>query len=231
MISMRLVLLPTMSLRENLRFFGILAGLRGARLNRRVDELLEIMDLSAIADRSFMNCSTGMRQRAMVAQSLLRDADIILLDEPTRALDPVHTAQLLDLIKDRLVKEQHKTVLLATNVLDEAWTVSDRVAVFNAGRLTALDTPTVLRNRVMPMARYRVVCRPIDERLIERVGETGRCEVMPEGEGIVFDIEPDPSILTSILKTIVSNGTSVASISREDPPATAFFVKDASPHG
>lgn len=220
-----------LTLRENLRFFGILAGLRGARLDRRVDELLDCMDLLAIADRSFMSCSTGMRQRAMVAQSLLRDPDIILLDEPTRALDPLHTAQLQDLIKERLVKQQRKTVLFATNVLDEAWTVSDRVALFSAGKLIALDTPAALRERVMPLARYRVACRPINEELIERLGETGRCVVVPEGEGIVFDIEPDPSILTSILKTIVSNGVAVSSISREDPPAAAFFLKDASAHG
>jgi ABC-2 type transport system ATP-binding protein len=127
--------------------------------------------------------------------------------------------------------EQGKTVLFATNVLDEAWTVSDRVALLNAGKLLALDTPTAIRERVLPVARYRIACHPIDDGLIERVLESGRCVVVPDNEGLVLDIEPDPSILTSVLQAIVSNGVRVSSISREDPPATAFFIKDVPANG
>jgi ABC-2 type transport system ATP-binding protein len=166
-----------------------------------------------------------MRQRAMIARALLNDPDVILLDEPTRALDPVHTAEIQDLIKHKLVAQEGKTVLIATNVLDEAWRMCDRVALLNAGRLMGFDTPNRLRERVTAMARYRVQCHPIDDKLIERVLASARCAVEPDAEGIVVDVEPDPSDFTSVLRALVANGVRVSSISREEPPPNAFFMR------
>ncbi len=136
-----------LTVRENLKFFGSLLGLRGDALRRRIDDVLRSTDLLAIGDRLFSRCSSGMRQRVTIARALLNDPSIVLLDEPTRALDPVHTDALRTLIRDRLVREQRKTVVLATNVLEEAWATCDRVALLNEGELVAIDTPERLRER------------------------------------------------------------------------------------
>lgn len=211
-----------LTLRENLRFFGTLVGLRGNRLEQRIDELLEITDLTRYSARLIVECSSGMRQRATIARALLRDPDVVLLDEPTRMLDPIHAAELHAFIQDRLVA-RGKTVLVATNLLDEAWKLSDEVALLNAGRLVAIDTPERLRARASPSVRYRIACDPIDEHLIERITRDGDCIVSREEDSLLVDLSPDASRFTCLLKALTQNGLQISAISREEPPAPALF--------
>jgi ABC-2 type transport system ATP-binding protein len=122
-----------LSMRENLRFFGSLYGLRGRSLTERVESALRLTELEDVANRRYTSCSAGMRQRLTFARALLSDADLLLLDEPTRAIDPLHTQLLHDFIRNELANRQRKAILLATNVLHEAWTLCDRVLVLSDG--------------------------------------------------------------------------------------------------
>jgi ABC-type multidrug transport system ATPase subunit len=126
---------------ENLRFFGSLAGLSGRTLASRIDEVMALVDLGEFAERTYGHCSSGIRQRASIARALIGDPPLLLLDEPTRTLDPVHTEAIHRLIRDRLVSTLGKTVVLATNALDEAWQVCDRIAVLKRGRIDAIFRP------------------------------------------------------------------------------------------
>lgn len=129
-----------LSMRENLRFFGSLYGLHGRALTDRIDYALRLAQLQDVADRRYSSCSSGMRQRLTFARALLSDADLLLLDEPTRAIDPLHTKLLHDFIRDELANRQRKAILLATNVLHEAWTLCDRVLVLSDGVATPVNT-------------------------------------------------------------------------------------------
>jgi ABC-2 type transport system ATP-binding protein len=133
--------------RENLTFFGALAGLRGRRLQRRIEETLKEVSLRAVIDRRFGEFSSGMRQRMMVARALLADPEIVFFDEPTRAIDPLHADELRKMIRNDLVDARGKTVVLATNVLEEAWAICDRVAVVSNGTIAAVAPPNELRSR------------------------------------------------------------------------------------
>lgn len=219
-----------LTLRENLRFFGSLVGLRASALDRRIDELLEITDLANCRDRSIATCSSGMRQRATIARALLKDPAILLLDEPTRMLDPIHTTELHRFIREQLVSAQRKTVILATNLLDEAWKVCDRVALLNAGRLVALDTPDVLLARATQAVRYRIACTPIDDHLIERVRRDGERVVSFDESGLVVEIAPEASRFTRLLKALTENGLLISAISREEPLAPVLFQSWMSGH-
>lgn len=211
-----------LTVRENLRFFGTLAGLRAKALEQRVDEVLAVTDLARYASRLIVECSSGMKQRATIARALLHDPDILLLDEPTRTLDPVHTDELHKFIREELVA-RHKTILVATNILDEAWKLSDQVALLNAGRLVALDTPDRLRARASPSVRYRIACEPIDQHLLELIADSGDCIVSHDDDSIVVDLAPDPLRFTGLLKALAQNGLRISAISREEPPAPALF--------
>jgi ABC-2 type transport system ATP-binding protein len=134
-----------LSVRENLRFFGALAGLAGRVRDRRIADVLEFVDLTERAQTRYAFLSSGMRQRLAVARALLADPPVLLLDEPTRALDPVHAEALRSFIRTRLVDELGKTVVLATNLLEEARELCDRVAILRDGRIVAFDAPTQLR--------------------------------------------------------------------------------------
>lgn len=146
---------------DNLRFFGTLAGLDGALLRRRIDEALEIVDLRDVERDVYGSLSTGMRQRLAVARALLARPDIVLFDEFTRAVDPIHAAALRSLVRDRLVTELGKTVVVATNLLDEAWSLCDRVALLDEGRVVALDVPSRLGEGT-PEAIFTALLRPSD---------------------------------------------------------------------
>lgn len=133
--------------RQNLEFFGALQGYSGKRLREEIDRGMRMVDLEFALDRRFGEFSSGMRQRLILARALLGDPDILLLDEPTRALDPLHADDLHRLVRDELVRKLGKTVIIATNILHEAWTLCDRIAIVNAGEIVALGTPADLMTK------------------------------------------------------------------------------------
>ncbi|TAM73602.1 ABC transporter ATP-binding protein [bacterium] len=127
--------------RENLRFFGRLQGLGGRELERRLDEAARRLEIADRLDSVVQGYSTGMRQRLNVARALLAEPRVLILDEPTKALDPVSALRLRRFVREELVGRDGRTVVVATNQLDEAWSLCDRLLVLNEGRAVAEGTP------------------------------------------------------------------------------------------
>ena len=120
--------------RQNLEFFAALYGYNRAGGRERTQELLELIDLADAADRRFDGYSAGMRARLSLARALLPDPPVLLLDEPTRSLDPVATAEFRRLVRD-LVDEHDISVLLTTHNLHEAAALANEVVVLVGGRI------------------------------------------------------------------------------------------------
>ncbi|TMC53113.1 MAG: ABC transporter ATP-binding protein [Chloroflexi bacterium] len=125
---------PYLSGRENLRVVADLASVK----QKRVDEVLDIVELSSRAGRKFGTYSTGMKQRLGVAAALLKDPDLLILDEPTNGLDPQGMAEMRKLIKD--IGQGDRTVLLSSHLLGEVEAICDRVGVINNGHLVTQST-------------------------------------------------------------------------------------------
>jgi ABC-2 type transport system ATP-binding protein len=121
--------------RQNLEFFASLHGFRGAGRGRRVDELLRLARLEDSADLRFNSYSTGMRQMLALARALLADAAILLVDEPTRSLDPQAADRTRSFLRDELARRQGRTILWATHDLGEAVDYADDIAVISRGRI------------------------------------------------------------------------------------------------
>jgi ABC-2 type transport system ATP-binding protein len=121
--------------RENLDFFARLHGLRSPGRQARCEEVLHAVGLDEPADRSFNDYSTGMRLRLSVARALLHDPPVLLLDEPTRSVDPPGAAALLDLVRDQAAAG--RTVVLVTHDLEEA-AQADGATALDGGRVVAL---------------------------------------------------------------------------------------------
>lgn len=136
------------SARENLQFFGRLQGLDAKRLRRRIAELADQVGLAERLDSPVQTYSTGMRQRLALVRALLTDPPVVILDEPTKALDPLSAVAFRTAIREELVKAQGRTVLLATNQLDEAWSACDRVAILHSRRIAAVGEPQELDARI-----------------------------------------------------------------------------------
>jgi ABC-2 type transport system ATP-binding protein len=118
---------------ETLRFFGKLCGLRRNRLKKRIEELLDLVGLTNARDRRLGTYSKGMLQRIGLAQALIQEPKLIILDEPTAGVDPVGSREIRDLILD--LKRRGITVLLSSHLLAQAQEMCDRVGILANGVL------------------------------------------------------------------------------------------------
>ena len=118
---------------ETLEFYGKLCGMNGAALRQRIAELLELVGLAPARDRRLAGYSKGMLQRIGLAQALIHDPRLLLLDEPTAGVDPIGSRDIRDLIVR--LKAMGKTVLLSSHLLAQVQDVCDRIGVLNLGKL------------------------------------------------------------------------------------------------
>jgi ABC-2 type transport system ATP-binding protein len=144
-----------LSARENLRFFGVLHGMHGDALQRRITELLEGVELVEAGDKLVGAYSSGMRQRLLIARALLSRPRALLLDEPTRSLDPLAARAFRDFLRHEVSGRHGCAVLLATHDPDEALDLCDRIAILDKGQLLAVGTAREL-TREFGDERYRV---------------------------------------------------------------------------
>ena len=126
---------PYLSAHENLRLFATLAGMSAAPGRASADQALGVVGLQSVARRKVGGFSTGMKQRLAVALALLRDPELVILDEPTNGLDPAGVVEVRGLIGE--LARGGRTVFLSTHVLTEVEQLCDRVAVLQRGRLVA----------------------------------------------------------------------------------------------
>lgn len=138
--------------RHNLEFFAALYGFRRRAAAERADDVLTSVGLDQAADRRFDGYSTGMRMRLSLARALLPDPPVMLLDEPTRSLDPVGAASFRDQVVE-LVRSRNVAVLYATHDLHEAAAIAHRVVVLAAGQVSAVlprgTSPVVLEQALL----------------------------------------------------------------------------------
>jgi ABC-2 type transport system ATP-binding protein len=132
--------------RENLKFFGALYGLSSEVTRRRSEVLLEMLGLGVAADRPFQSYSSGMKQKLAIARGLLSEPELILYDEPTRSLDPLSAFQIRQWLMENRKKNQAQTHLIATNQLQEAEQLCDRVVIVSKGVLLASGTVAEIRD-------------------------------------------------------------------------------------
>ena len=141
--------------RENLDYTARLNGIEPGQADARIEELLEQVRLTDAADKPTDTYSRGMLQRLGVADALVKDPSILILDEPTTSIDPAGVAELLDLIRS-LVRDRGLAVLLSSHLLSQVERLCDRVGIFSHGRLVAEGPVRELAERAgdaRPLAR------------------------------------------------------------------------------
>ncbi len=134
------------TVRENLRFYGYLYGLWGKKLTARMDELIDLMELSSFVDRRFDELSTGTKQRLALAKALINSPELLFLDEPTIGLDPDVSQKIRSFIK-RLNQEKKITILLTSHYMPEVEQLVDRAAFLQDGKILTIGTPRQLKDQ------------------------------------------------------------------------------------
>ncbi|MFM8364216.1 MAG: ABC transporter ATP-binding protein, partial [Verrucomicrobiota bacterium] len=138
-------LYPDMRVGEFLRYRAALKGVPGRRLNERIGDVLELCGLADVRKKIIGRLSKGYRQRVGLADAMVHEPDLLILDEPTIGLDPNQIRLVRDLIRNL---RRHHTILLSTHILPEVEALCSRVIIINKGRIEALDTPQNLRTRL-----------------------------------------------------------------------------------
>jgi len=182
-----------MRTRKYLEFAAEAKGLHRRDRLTAVGEVIELCGLTEVADRVIRNVSRGYKQRIGLAQALLGDPDVLVLDEPTIGLDPKQIIEIRQLIK-RLGGEH--TVILSTHILPEVIAVCDRVAIINEGRLVADDTLENLTTKMEQSAAIEVEVEGPAERVLEALNVLSgvrNVSVKERHDGVtVFSVESDP---------------------------------------
>ncbi len=123
------------SVRENLRFFATLYGHHGKGRDSRIRECLELVGLEGVAERRYMELSSGMRQKLALARGLLVEPSILMMDEPTRSLDPESTVRIHEVVGKILAQDPKRIILYSTHDLAEAESISSHVIILRNGRI------------------------------------------------------------------------------------------------
>ena len=154
--------------RENLRFTASLNGIPENQAEERIDALLDKTGLAYAGDQRVGTYSRGMRQRLGVADVLMKDPKVIIMDEPTLGIDPEGMRELLELIRE-LARKEHRTLLISSHQLYQIQQICDRVGLFVDGRLVACGTVEELAEQTREDDRYLTELQVAsgDERLVE----------------------------------------------------------------
>ena len=179
--------------RQNLRFTGRLNGLGGQELEDRIDSLLERVGMTEAADKKTGTYSKGMRQRLGIADVLIKDPQVIIMDEPTLGIDPEGMRELLNIIRDLSVKDG-RTVLISSHQLQQIQQVCDRVGIYVEGTLVACGTLAELEAHIQKNGTYllEVDVEPCDDQILGMLaGQDGILGIAKEGRRFMITSKKD----------------------------------------
>ena len=171
--------------RENLDLYAVLLDVPAVALDERVSRVLENVGLSDVGEKMVGAFSSGMRQRLLIARALLSRPRVLLLDEPTRSLDPVSARTFRAFLREEIVGRHGCTVILATHNAEEAFELCDRVAVLDRGRVLACGAARTLAQSYGD-ERHRIWTRTPNHHAFEALvaaGRVGQLRRLPDDDG------------------------------------------------
>ena len=208
--------------RQNLLFFASLHTFSSASVaQKRVNEVLNFVGLEDKADDKFHSYSTGMKQKMAIARGLLNEPEILLMDEPTKSLDPGAAQNLREFIKERLVKEQGKTVFLSTHHLEEAEQICDRIAIINKGTIKAYGTLNELRDMIEKREIYVITVKNLSNSVPDQLRDLNGVNDLSthaSSDAVTLEIQLSntESVLPRIIATIVNSGGEIHACSTKE---------------
>ncbi|RME66440.1 MAG: ATP-binding cassette domain-containing protein [Nitrospirae bacterium] len=213
-----------MTVREYLEFVAEIKGLPKARLKDAVQKAAEQCGVADKLGRLIGNLSKGNRQRVGLAQALVHEPEILILDEPTVGLDPKQIIEIRNLIKEL---GRHRTVILSTHILQEVTAVCNKVAIINNGRLVVCDYIDRLSDKLSGKTNLRLrVLRPENFPKDKLQGLDGVFEVKQEGQGwFVLTIRNEVELKEEISRVVVSEGAGLLEMRPETFSVEDIFLK------
>jgi ABC-2 type transport system ATP-binding protein len=200
-ISSRIGFLPEesylykyLNARETLEFYGRLFGLPTKVRRLRTEALLDMVGLKAVASRPVGTFSKGMARRIGLAQALINDPDLLILDEPTTGLDPIGTRQIKDLVTQ--LAKRGKTILLCSHLLADVEDICDRIAILYGGKI---QTEGCVLDLLKQTTKRQIITGAISDMAVEKIKE------VVEGENAELAVtSPMDKLETFFIKTVMA---------------------------
>ena len=215
--------------RENLEYFAALYHIPPEIAKKRVEELIERMELKERANELVEKYSTGMRQRIAISKALLARPPILLLDEPTLGLDPQAARRVRELIAE--LKQEGHTILLTTHYMEEADLLSDRIGIIDTGKVIALDTPEGLKRRIDQKEIIRLELTGWHDDLAGKLKSISGVENLTtrqQGEADLWEVNLQAQnsrlALPRIVEHISGNGTRLVNMNIVKPSLEDVFI-------
>jgi ABC-2 type transport system ATP-binding protein len=213
--------------RENLDYFGALYHLAPAGCRERSGQILDMLDMQKLADRTVETYSSGQKMKLAFGKALVNDAPLLILDEPTNTLDVPSASELRAIVRD--LHDQGKTIIYTTHIMSEAETLCDRVAIIDHGRLLANGTVDELKQSlhaeqvihiegIISSAAVEAVQQLPAVRQATRSAKNGASE-------LTVVIQEDVNLLPGLIELLTGNGALIQKIAAEEITLEDVFIQ------
>jgi ABC-2 type transport system ATP-binding protein len=208
---------------DNLHYTARLMGLAGDVRLKRIAAALKRVGLREVANKKVATFSSGMRQRLGLAEIVMKDARVAILDEPTNGLDPQASIELLELI--RSLKASGVSVLLSSHMLERVQSVCDRVALFNAGRIVLMGTVAELGRQVLGGGYAVEVEADGGEGIVKRLSALSGVRSVDEPGPGRFRMSCDRDLRAEAAAAVVAAGGRLKQLSLDQPSLETIYTR------
>ena len=218
-----------MSVEDYLTFMGRIRGMSGSRIRQRIDDVIGICHLEDYQSAYISKLSKGFRQRLGLAQAILHEPDVLILDEPTIGIDPIQVVETRQLIKGLGVEH---TLIVSTHILPEVSMICGRVAIIHEGEIVAEDSPENLATRLRGGDRIEMDVRGPEKevvqtlRAVKGVEDVSRASDAAQGyASFVIDAGHEPKLRAQLAQAVVSRGWDLLRMESVDMTLEEIFLR------
>lgn len=218
-----------MTVMEYLKFVCELKGVPREQRIRQLAEIMKLVRITDVSSRLIKNLSKGYRQRVGIAQAMVGNPEVLVLDEPTVGLDPKQIIEIRNLIKE--LGKRH-TVILSSHILPEVQAVCERVVIINKGKIAAIDTPDGLSKKMAKTSKVQLSVEGPAKEIIQKIRlipGVSQAELYTEKEGgiQIFEVENDPDmdVRKQIFFEMARNSWPIIEMKSMDPTLEDIFLQ------
>ncbi|MEX2161054.1 MAG: ABC transporter ATP-binding protein [Anaerolineales bacterium] len=217
-----------LTVRENLWMFAQFYGIPSKVANQRIVELMKVVHLEDRLNSKSSDLSTGLRQKMNIVRGFMTDPDVLFLDEPTLGLDVEASRDVRHFVRGWVDQNPDRTLLLTTHYMVEADELCDRVAIINAGRVLACDTPANLKRQLQSDTIYRLEVSPLNGHHVEAFeklrGVNKATHEAKDGFSILELILAEDDVLGSVVNTLTGQDIHILNLQKREPTLEDVFV-------